>query len=208
MKIGIIGSGNIGGTLARIWAGKNHEIMLGLRNPQDKKYQDFAGVKNIKLATVKEAAEFGNVILMSVPYNAAKNVIKAMGNISGKVLIDTSNALNVKMDGLLIGHKTSAAEEIAKMAKGARVVKAFNNLGYQNLTNLDFKGTKADAFICGDDAAAKEIVAGLAKDCGFDVVDAGGLKQARLIEPLAMLWISMAYGLKMGTGIAFKLLKK
>jgi hypothetical protein len=208
MRIGIIGAGNIGGTMAKIWARKGHEIMLGIRDPLSRKHQDFAVVNNIKIGGIREAADFGGVILLAVPYGAAKGTIRKLGDIKGKVLIDCTNALNAKMDGLLLGFRTSAAEEISKASKGARVVKAFNSLGWQNLTTLDFNGLKADAFICGDDMTAKGIVSSLAKDLGFDVVDAGGLKQARLLEPLAMLWISMAYGEKMGTGIAFKLLKR
>ena len=112
------------------------------------------------------------------------------------------------MGGLLIGHTISAAEKIAEWAKGAKVIKAFNTLGAENLIEEIFKEQKASTFICGDDLQAKSIVRELGIQLGFDVIDVGPLKNARLIEPLAMLWIELAYKQGFGTSIAFKLLRR
>ncbi|NIM50921.1 MAG: NAD(P)-binding domain-containing protein [Gemmatimonadales bacterium] len=102
----------------------------------------------------------------------------------------------------------AAAEEIAGWAKGARVVKAFNTLGAQNFLNPRFGGQVANMFICGDDVAAKSTVGKLVEELGFDLVDAGPLTSARLLEPLAMLWIRLAYAEGLGPEIAFKLLRR
>jgi NADPH-dependent F420 reductase len=208
MKIGIIGAGNIGGTLAIIWSGKGHEVLLGVRKPDDGKYKGFAGMDKLKLVPVEEAAKFSDIILLAVPYKAIPQVIKNMGNLRGKILIDCTNALNPQMTGLILGNKTSAAEKISALSRGAKVVKAFNQPGWQNLAKPDFNGITADCFICGDDEKSKNIVTSLVQDVGFNVVDCGDMKQARLIEPLAMLWIHLAYGMKMGSDMAFKLLKR
>jgi len=208
MKIGIIGAGNVGGTLAKAWAAKSHEVMLGVRKPDDAKYQVFKNTPNIKVGTINEAASSGDIVLLAVSHKAVKSAIKAAGNLKGKILIDCTNALNAKMTGLAMGFDTSEAEQVQKLARGAKVVKAFNSTGAQNMANPDYNGVKVDAFICGNDKDAKTAVTALAEDAGFDVVDAGGLKQARLLEPLAMLWISLAYGQGMGANIAFKLMKR
>jgi hypothetical protein len=106
------------------------------------------------------------------------------------------------------GSSEAAAEDIARWAKGARVVKAFNSLGAANLTQLQFGSLKADVFICGDDPTAKAVVGELARIIGFDVVDAGPLSNAVLVEALAKLWVQLAYAQGLGPDIAFKLLKR
>ena len=104
--------------------------------------------------------------------------------------------------------ETSAAEEIAKWAKGSRVVKAFNSIGAKALNNLQFGSVRADAFICGDDFESKTVVKKLATDIGFDIVDVGPLINARILEYLALLWIQLAYTRQMGPNVAFKLLTR
>ena len=123
-------------------------------------------------------------------------------------MIDCTNPLKPDLSGLAIGHTTSAAEQVAVWAPGARVVKAFNTTGAENMSNPQFGSERASMLICGDDPDAKAAVVGLAADAGFDVVDAGRLASARLLEPLAMLWIHLAYAQGLGTGFAFKLLRR
>jgi predicted dinucleotide-binding enzyme len=106
------------------------------------------------------------------------------------------------MRGLVIGHTTFAAEEVAKWATGARVVKAFNNIKANCFENTKLGPVTATAFICGDDADAKKVVTGLAHDVGFEAVDTGPLTQARLLEPLVMLWISLTFS---GVGRKFSI---
>lgn len=210
MKIAVIGAGNVGGTLGKAWAAKGHDVVFGVRNPRDAKVQaavKAAGAK-ARAASVKDAAAQAEVVLFATPWGATQDAIKAAGSLAGKVVIDATNPLKPDLSGLTLGHATSAAEEVARWAAGAKVVKAFNTIGAQHMANPRFGSQSASMFIAGDDAAAKKTVAGLAEALGFDPVDAGPLAQARLLEPLAMLWISMAYAYGHGADIAFKLLRR
>ncbi len=211
MKIGVIGAGNVGGALGKLWAGKAHEIVFGVRNPQDPKLQPLlkSAGRKARAATVKDAASFGEVVVLATPWRATQEAIKSAGSLAGKVLVDCTNPLSPDLSGLVLGTHTSAGEEVARWANGAKVVKAFNTIGAPNFANPRFGSESASMFICGDDASAKAIVAKLAADLGFDVVDSGPLIAARWLEPLAMLWIHLAYKQGLGpTGHAFKLLRR
>ncbi|MHA2390593.1 MAG: NADPH-dependent F420 reductase [Promethearchaeota archaeon] len=208
MKIGIIGTGNMGQGLGKIWATKSHAIMFGSRDPVNVlKLANSLG-QNVSGGTYTDAAQYGDVVVLAVPWSSAKESIEAAGDLKGKILIDCTNAVAPHLGGLLVGHTTSAAEQIADWAEGAKVVKAFHTLGSENLNKLEFGTHKASTFICGDDLEAKSIVKQLGLDLGYDVIDVGPLKNARLTEPLAMLWIELAYKQGMGTDIAFKLLTR
>jgi hypothetical protein len=106
-----------------------------------------------------------------------------------------------------VGHDTSAAEQVASWAKGARVVKCFNTTGAENMANPRFGADRAVMFLAGDDEAAKKSVVKLGEDLGFEMVDAGALSIARLLEPVAMLWIRLAFRRGLGRDFAFKLLR-
>ncbi len=213
MKIGIIGAGNVGGTLGRILTQKGHEIVFGVRDPQSSKAQSAVGSTGGKAlaASVQEAASHGEVLILATPWNATQEAIAAAGDLTGKIIIDATNPIEMTpaglAAGLTIGHTTSAAEEVAKWASGALIVKAFNNIGASCFENLQFGSQTATTFICGDDVEAKKIVTNVAQDIGFEVIDAGDLKQARLLEPLGMLWIHLAFS---GTGqdFAINLIKR
>lgn len=209
MKIAIIGTGNVGATLGRLWAAAQHEIRFGTRDPSSSKVKDLlaAAGSNTGAGAIKDAVEGADLVVLATPWGAARDAVEAAGDLTGKVVVDCTNPLE-GLEGLSIGHTTSAAEEIAGWAKGARVVKAFNTLGAQNFVNPRFGGQVASMFICGDDAAAKSTVGKLAEELGFDLVDAGPLASARLLEPLAMLWMRLAYAEGLGPGIAFKLLRR
>jgi predicted dinucleotide-binding enzyme len=203
MKIGIIGAGRIGGTFGRLWANKGYQVMFGVREASSPKVQTLleASGADARAGSVAEAAAFGEVVLLAVHWPGVEEVIRQAGDLSGKILIDVTNRMGN-------GSGRAAAEEIAGWARGARVVKAFNSLGSANLTQLQFGSLKADTFICGDDPAAKSVVNELARSIGFDVVDAGPLSNAVLVEALAKLWVQLAYAQGMGPDIAFKLLKR
>lgn len=211
MKIAVIGSGNVGGALGSLWAAKGHNVVFGVRDPEDSKVQDLlksTGGK-ARAASVREAASAAEIAVLAVPWPAAQDVVAEAGNLAGKVLIDCMNPLAPDLSGLTIGTNNSAAEEVARWARGARVVKAFNTIGAPNFANPRFGSESASMFICGDDSSAKQLAAKLAADLAFDVVDCGGLIAARWIEPLAMLWIHLAFKQGLGaTGHAFKLLRR
>lgn len=200
MKIAIIGAGNVGGALGKAWAKAGHYIIFGVRNPGQGKTQpplEEIGVGATAMA-LPDAARSSEIIVLATPWPAVPDVISALGDLKGKVLIDCTNPLALGGDGSLslsLGSSTSGAEEVARLAVGARVVKAFNTYGFENFTDSSYPGygdLKPVMFVCSDDDAAKEIAEALAKDIGFEPVDTGGLGMARSLEPLALLWIRLA----------------
>jgi len=199
MNIGIIGAGNVGGTLGARWARNGHTVAFGTRNPK-------AGDRTS--TTMADAAKSSDVLLLSTPWGVTQEVIESLGDLSGKIVIDVVNPILPDLSGLVLGTTTSAGEQVAQWASGARVVKAFNTVGFNIMEDPSFDGDKALLFYCGDDAEAKQTVKSLAEELGFDPHDAGPLRQARLLEPFAMLWISLAYGQGYGRDIAFHLLRR
>jgi predicted dinucleotide-binding enzyme len=150
------------------------------------------------------AAAGADVVVLATSFADATQALQAAGDLTGKVVVDITNPLTADYMGLTIGHSTSAAEEIAKAAPGAEVVKAFNTLFAQVLAEgADFgAGQKVTVFVASDSERAKQSAAALAESIGFQVVDAGGLKNARYLEPLAGLNIYLGYGAGLGTAIA------
>lgn len=211
MKIGVIGTGNVGGALGKLWAGKGHQVVFGARDTADSQLKQLlqAAGSNTSAASVREAAAFGDVVVIAVPWPAVLDAVRSAGDLTGKILIECTNPLAPDLSGLVIGTTTSAGEEVARVAKGAKVVKAFNTIGAANFDNPHFQSQTASMFICGDDAAAKKTVGLLASELDFDVVDVGPLLASRWLEPLAMLWIHLGYKQGLGpTGHAFKLLRR
>ncbi len=202
MNIGVIGGGNIGGTLGKLWAAKGHQIMFGMREPTGEKAQALlASHGNIRVGSVAEAVALGEVVTVAVPWAAVEEVVSEGGDWTGKVVIDANNRFaSVSESG------ASAAEDLARLAAGSRVVKAFNTIGFGRLGNPRFDSQTASMFICGDDQDAKSMVSALTAELGFDVVDVGSLANARLLESLAALWVELAGG-GYGRDIAFKLLR-
>ena len=207
MKIGIIGTGHMGSTLGRLWAEKGHQVFFGSRQPQ--KAQELAGQvgHGAQGGSVRQAAEYGEVLLFGVPWKAAQETLQTMGKVDGKVLIEFTNGVDMQK-GPALGHTTSIAEQIAAWAPGARVVNAFNSIHYATLSNPNFNGQSATLFYCGDDPAAKTTVAQLGAEIGLDPVDCGPLWMARQLEPLAFLWIYLAFAGGQGNQTAFKWLKR
>jgi predicted dinucleotide-binding enzyme len=213
MKIGILGAGNVGGTLGRGWAKVGHEVQFGVRDAADPKVgQLLSGIAEAggqaTAGTVAEAAAASEVVALTVPWEAAEEAIRAAGDLHGKVVFDCTNPLAPNLSGLVLGHDTSAGEQVAGWATGAQVVKIFNTTGANNMADPHFPEGPATMFYCGGDAPAKAVAAQLAKDLGFEPVDAGPLTQARLLEPLALLWISLAYRQGLGREFAFRLVHR
>lgn len=210
MNIGIIGSGNVGGTLGTRWAKAGHQVTFGSRDPgaADMKQLLARAGSNACAATLKETVKARDVLLLATPWPVTKDVVQGLGDLTGKVLIDATNPLLPDLSGLTLGTTTSATEQVAGWARGAKVVKAFNTVGSNIMENPAFGADKPVLFFCGDDAGAKGKVKQLADELGFEGVDAGPLTQARLLEPFALLWISLAYKAGLGREIAFKLLRR
>ena len=208
MKIAIIGTGKLGSGLGKIWAEKGHMIMFGSRDPQKAKNLANSIGSDTSGGSHEEVAKFGDVIILAVPWSGAKESLKTAGDLDGKIIIDSTTTATPHLGGPLKARTTSTAEKVAKWAVGAKVIKAVHTIGVESLNKLQFGSQQASLFICGDSLEAKSIVRTLGEDIGFEVIDAGPLTNARLTEPLAMLWIELAYKQGMGTDIAFKLLRR
>jgi len=209
MKIGIIGSGNMGSGIGKIWAKKGHAVIFSYSRSREKLEQLASSVPNAKAGTPAEAAQ-ADVILLSVRWSDLPDALKQAGPLNNKIVIDCTNPLKPDLSGLELGYTSSAAEEIIRMAPGAKVVKAFNTAFaqvYEEKSRL-FGSRRASMFYCGDDAGAKSVAAKLITDVGFDPVDCGPLTAARLLEPVAMLVITLGYGMKMGTNMALDLIRR
>jgi predicted dinucleotide-binding enzyme len=210
MRIGIFGAGNVGGTLGRGWARKGHGVFFGVPRPDDPKTQ--ALIREIgskaQAGTVAEAAHFAEVIVLATPWPATEDALRQAGDLTGKVVIDCTNPLTPDFTRLTIGHTTSGLEQVAGWARGAKVFKAFNQTGFNNMANPVLEGRRAVMFVCGDDEASKRTVLQLVEDIGFEAIDAGDSTVARLLEPLGMLWIHLALARGMGRDWAFGVLRR
>jgi NADPH-dependent F420 reductase len=203
MKIAIIGTGNVGKNLGEAFE-KNNEVVYGSRDPESAK----AKLNGKNVTTVEEAAKSADVIVLAVPYRAAKESIHEMkNNEKDKILIDVCNPLDEDLKWIK-GFHESAAEEIAKHAKGAKVVKAFNTIFAENMRTGQLGNNKLTTFIAGDDEDAKGKVIELARGIGMEPVDVGALEKARYIEPAGLLLIELGYGKKLGTNIGINVVKE
>ncbi|HEX7388924.1 MAG TPA: NADPH-dependent F420 reductase [Acidiphilium sp.] len=209
MKIAVIGAGNVGAALGTLWAAKGHEIVFGVRDPNSPKLVSLLNSTGARAASLAEAVSGLEVVALCTPWPATGDAIRACGNLAGKIVIDCTNPLRSDLSGLSVGTDSSGAELVAQWASGGKVVKAFNTTGAGNFGNPRFGAEAASMFIAGDDDAAKATVATLASELSFEVVDTGALSTARWLEPLAMLWIHLAYRQGLGpTGSAFRLLRR
>jgi predicted dinucleotide-binding enzyme len=191
MQLGIIGAGNVGNALASGWIRAGHSITFGVRNrgaPQ-------GGPAGATYASVADAASGAAVLILATPWQAVPDALSAASDLSGKTLIDCTNPLRMGANGfeLDVGYDSSGGERVAALAPGASVFKTLNQTGFANMERAhDFSPLPAVMYVAGDDASRKPQVLSLVSDLGFRAVDAGPLRIARLLEPMAMLWIHMA----------------
>ena len=212
MRIAVLGAGMVGGTLGERFAQVGHEVYFGVPSPQDEKIRELLSRigSKARAGLVSEAARDAEIVVLATPWDAVPSAIVGAGDLAGKIVIDCTNPLG-KTDGglgLLIGHTSSGAEQVAAWATGAHVCKAFNQTGYANMAEPRFAQGSALMFVCGDDPGSREVVQQLVASIGFDAVDAGGLKIARLLEPLAMLWIHLSLTTELKRDFAFALLRR
>lgn len=208
MKIGILGSGLMGGKLGTIFARAGHEVVFSYAKTKGKleRLAKEAGGK-AKAGTVAEAANGADALLLAVHWSRVDEVLKQAGDLSGKVILTCSLPMDASNSGLVLGHTTSGAEELAKKVPKAKVVGAFNTIPSEVLFGV-FEGrkkaSKPSLVYCGDDAGAKKTAAKLISDIGFDPVDLGGLDKARYTEPFALLVAEIAYSGKKGPEMAYR----
>ncbi len=192
-KIAMIGKGNVGTALAEGLRRAGNEVRFGSRDPKE---------------PPRDVSVWADVVILAIPWSAHADVAKAAGSaLDGKIVVDVSNIMTPSYD-LALGFTTSGAEELQKLMPRAKVVKAFNTVFAKHMSTGKLQGERLTVLVAGDDAASKDIVRKLAEGIGFDSVDAGPLKSARYLEPLGMLNITLGFGLKMGTDIGFRLVKK
>lgn len=205
MNITIVGSGNVGRALGTGWKKAGHAVTFAARDPAGAKATELKR-EGFAVAPQSDAGK-GDVIVLAVPWTGIEATVQALGNLAGKVLVDATNPLTAKLD-LALGFSDSAGETVARLAPGARVVKAFNTTGANNMADRHYPGGRLMMPVAGDDAAAKQTVMALAAELGFEPIDAGPLAMSRQLEPLAMLWIKLAYAQGMGREFGFGILKR
>lgn len=203
MKITVIGAGNMGSAFVSQLVRAGHQVSVAARH-RAKAADVAAAHPGATAVDIVGAATGADAVILATGYADAAVALQAVGDLQGKVVIDITNPLTADYMGLTIGHGTSAAEEIARSVPGAEVVKAFNTVFAQVLAEgADFgNGRQVEVFVASDSERAKQTATAIAESIGFQVTDAGGLKNARYLEPLAGLNIYFAYGAGQGTGIA------
>jgi 8-hydroxy-5-deazaflavin:NADPH oxidoreductase len=213
MKIGILGSGDVGKKLGTGFISIGHEVMLGSRDPGSDNVTGWIAANGAGASggTFEQTARFGEVIALATLWSGTENALKLAGvkNLAGKVVIDATNPLvfeENKPPRLALGLSDSGGEQVQRWLPGARVVKCFNIVGSPHMVHPSFDGGPPDMFIAGDDEEAKKTVTAFLKQFGWSVIDIGGIEGARLLEPLCILWV--VYGIRTGTWHhAFKLLR-
>jgi predicted dinucleotide-binding enzyme len=213
MKVGILGSGDVGLKLGDGFLAIGDTVKIGTRNTSKENIISWIA-KNGQKATAgsfDETAAFGDIILIATLWAGTFDVIKLAKpkNFAGKVTIDVTNPLDFsKMPpSLAVGHTNSGGEMIQKALPDAKVVKAFNTIGNAHFYHPGFAGGPPTMFICGNDSDAKSQVTKILSKFGWETVDMGGIVESRLLEPLAMIWISHYFNTNNGNH-AFKLLRK
>jgi len=210
LKIAILGTGNVGVPLGTHWAQAGHRVVFGSRDPEGARVQDIICRTNPAMCAALPhlSIQDADVIILAVPWKQAESVLRSLGDLSGRTIVDCTNPLKHDLSGLDTHGGPSAAEQIASWAPGAHVVKAFNTASTKVMKDPKFDGHQATMFYCGDDASAKKTVHDLIAEIGFEPVDAGPLSMAHYLESLAMLYIHLAFKQGFGSNCAFKILKR
>lgn len=202
MKVAIIGTGNMGAGLASTLAVAGHEVSIGARDlTKAAALADKVGHGAVG-GGIAAVSKLADLVVLALPFGAAADAVRQAEGLVGKVVIDISNPISADYKELVIGHTTSAAEELQKLAPQARVVKAFNTIFAQLLAPEARQGKLLQVFIAGDDAAAKASVSELAQSAGFEPVEAGPLSNSRFIEPIGEMNIHFGYFLGRGPSVA------
>jgi predicted dinucleotide-binding enzyme len=208
MNITLIGAGNVARALGRAFARANHVVSFGVRDTTDVRHSDLLGTPGVSVVPLPSAAIDAAVVVLATPHAQTADALASTTVPKGVIVIDATNPLKPDLSGLSVGQTDSAGEQVQRLVPQARVVKAFNTIGFNVMADPIFGGRRALMYIAGDDAAAKAVVLHLAHAIGFEALDLGDITQARLLEPFAMVWIRSAYALGLGREIAFGLLRR
>lgn len=207
MKIAMIGAGNVGSALGRAWLQAGEEVVFGVPDPADPKYR---ALPRERLHIPSQAARDAAAVVLATPWPATEAAVKGLGPLSGKIVIDCTNPLGIGPNGLelVLGFDTSAGERVASWARGASVFKSLNQTGAENMEKASRFPVRPVMFVAGDDEAKKPTVLALIAKLGFEAVDAGPLRAARLLEAYGMLWIDQALNRGRGRDFAFALTRR
>jgi len=208
MRVGILGSGLMGGKLGTIFARAGHDVVFSYARSK-RKLERLARLAKGKAraGTPREAAQESDAVLLAVHWSRLGDVLHQAGDLSGKVVLTCSLPMNDDDTDLVVAHDSSGAEELARRIPKARVVAAFNTVPSEVLFRVYESRRKAgrpSLVYCGDDRKGKVLAAGLIRDVGFDPVDAGPLRMARYIEPFVLLVARLAYEGKRGPEMAYR----
>jgi len=213
VKVGILGTGDVGRALGTGFVQLGHEVKIGSRDPNNEKAKAWAAKTGSRasVGSFADASRFADVVVLATLGTGTEHALALAepNSFAGKVVIDATNPLDFSSGApkLSVGHTDSRGEQVQRWLPKARVVKAFNTVGHAHMVHPKFPGGPPDMFICGNDAAAKKTVTDLLTVFGWNTIDIGGIEGARLLEPLCILWV--AYGLRTNSwDHAFKLLRK
>jgi predicted dinucleotide-binding enzyme len=211
MRIGILGSGLMGGKLGTLFARAGHEVVFSYSRSQQKlEHLAREAGGSARAGTPREAAQNADVLLLAVNWNRVDDVLRQAGDVSAKVIVTCSLPLDAANTDLVVAHTSSGAEELAKKAGGTAVVSAFGSIPSEVLFgvfNARGTGTPPSLLYCGDDDEAKAVAARLIRDVGFDPTDVGPLRSARYIEPFSMLIAKLAYEGDGGPALAYRFVR-
>ncbi len=212
MRFAVLGSGNVARSLGAGLVRHGHDVILATRDPSADHvvaWREAAG-ERASAATPPDAAVACDVAIVATAWSGTESAVHNAGaaNLAGKPVIDVTNPLGSGPSGptLILGHTDSGGEQVQRWLPESRVVKTWNTVNHAQMIDPTVPGGPGDMFLCGNDAAAKKMVAGLLEECGWPPIDAGGIEAARLLEVLAMLWITYA-GAHQSHDHAFKLLR-
>ena len=205
MRIGILGSGLMGGKLGTIFARAGHEVTFSYARSEEK-LKSLAREAKARHGTPREAAKSADAVLLAVHWLRFDDVLKQAGDLAGKVVISCSLPMNEENSELVVGTTSSGAEELAKKLPTARVAAAFNTVPSEVLFRIfeSKSDERPHVVYYGDDERAKEVAAQLIRDAGFQPLDAGPLRIARYAEPFALLVAQLAYGGTEGPELAYR----
>lgn len=194
MEIAVIGTGSVGAVLGRRWAGAGHRVVFGSRRPDDPEIVELvqSAGSSASAAPPEAAAAGAQVVVLAVPGDRAAEIASSLGDLTGKVVVDCTNPILPGLSGLSVAGDDSGAEVLQRALPGIPVVKTLNTTGAGNMDDPVYPRGPLAMFVCGDDEAARATVAGLVEELGFQAVDCGPLRTSRYLEPLAMLWITLA----------------
>ncbi len=208
MRVGILGSGLMGGKLVTLFARSGHEVVFSYARSMEKlKRLAREADGNAHAGTPREASQEADVLLLAVHWSRIKDVLNQAGNLSGKVIVSCSLPMNARNTELVVAHTSSGAEAFAKRVPKAQVVAAFNTVPSEVLFGVYEvmrQPNRPSLVYCGDDPSGKVLAATLIRDVGFDPVDAGPLRIARYIEPFGLLVAQLAYEGKGGPELAYR----